>query len=151
MVAVLHRFRLRSLWSVSARPPTATPTRLCIGKYQPKLLLFEGWLRLFICVYFAVASDVLPHNNIIKYKFCIAPSCYHVTTSIYYTDHFKLGGEARPNENISQGQRSLFEGGRRAHKNERGILSLCSDWRELSERFSMGHCRGEPHQAFATW
>ena len=37
-----------------------------------------------------------------------------IMATIYYTDHFKLGGEARPNENISQEQRSLFEGGRRA-------------------------------------
>ena len=31
-----------------------------------------------------------------------------------------------PNENL----------GRRAHKNERGLLLLCSDWREVSDRFS---------------
>ena len=27
--------------------------------------------------------------------------------------------------------------GRRAHKNERGLLLLCSDWREVSDRFSL--------------
>ena len=32
-----------------------------------------------------------------------------------------------PNENL----------GRRAHKNERGLLLLCSDWREVSDRFSL--------------
>ena len=39
-----------------------------------------------------------------------------------------LQWEARrcPNENL----------GRRAHKNECGILLLCSDWREVSDRFS---------------
>ena len=31
-----------------------------------------------------------------------------------------------PNENL----------GRRAHKNESGLLLLCSDWREVSDRFS---------------
>ncbi len=31
-----------------------------------------------------------------------------------------------PNENL----------GRRAHKNERGLQLLCSDWREVSDRFS---------------
>ena len=37
--------------------------------------------------------------------------------------------EARrcPNENL----------GRRAHKNERGLFLLCSDWREVSDRFSL--------------
>ena len=40
--------------------------------------------------------------------------CCPTATSFYRTDLFKLGAEARPNENISQGQRSLFEGGRRA-------------------------------------
>ena len=27
--------------------------------------------------------------------------------------------------------------GRRAHKNESGIKQLCSDWREVSDRFSV--------------
>ena len=31
-----------------------------------------------------------------------------------------------PNENL----------GRRAHKNESGLLLFCSDWREVSDRFS---------------
>ena len=35
-------------------------------------------------------------------------SCCHVATFFYYNDHFKLGAEARPNENL----------GRRAHRNE---------------------------------
>ena len=71
----------------------------------------------------------------------LSTSCCHVTTSFYYTDHFKLGGEARPNENL----------GRRAHKNESGLLPLCSDWREVSDRFSWDIAEAIQHQAFATW
>ena len=60
-------------------------------------------------------------------------------TSFYYTDHFKLGGEARPNENLGA---SGAAGKLRLSKLH------CSERRELSERFSLDIAEAIQHQAF---
>ena len=55
-------------------------------------------------------------------------SGYTIYRILHYDalDRFPVEPRLCPNENL----------GRRAHKNESGLQQLCSDWREVSDRFS---------------